>query len=288
MELHQRGLPGGVREPEGVDPEALHHPVGPRDAAVAHEPQGVVLGLGVQGDEVPEGVVRALGLGDLPIGMGLGGVDDVGELDAVLDEEHRDVVGDQVEGSLVGVELRGEAAGVAGGVHRAAGADDGGEAGEHLGALPLGEESGPAHGLRGAVPLEDAVGGGAAGVDHSFRDPLVVEVGDLLAQVVVLQQHGAASARLQRVVGVAQARSLRGRQEGPLLGVRAAFRARLGAGGRARLRALLIGLRREGPVRRGRLLELGRAAAGPAGSGGGGLLRRGHDVSPRGARAGRR
>ena len=53
-------------------------------------------------------------------GCGFAGVDQVGELDAVLDEEDRDVVADQVERSLGGVELRREPADVAGGVRRAA------------------------------------------------------------------------------------------------------------------------------------------------------------------------
>ena len=71
-----------------------------------------------------------------------------------------------------------------------------------------------------AVGLEDAVGGGAAGVHDPLRDPLVVEVGDLLAQVEVLQQRRAALAGLQRVVGVGQPQPLRGGQ----------VLARLGAG----------------------------------------------------------
>ena len=53
---------------------------------------------------------------------------------------------------------------------------------------------------------------GAAGVHHPLGDALVVEVGDLLAQVVVLQQRRPARAGLQRVVGVAQPHALRGRQ----------------------------------------------------------------------------
>ena len=44
---------------------------------------------------------------------------EVGELQAVLDEEDRDVVADEIEVALVGVELRREAADVAGGVRRA-------------------------------------------------------------------------------------------------------------------------------------------------------------------------
>ncbi|GAA3384208.1 hypothetical protein GCM10017750_57660 [Streptomyces racemochromogenes] len=70
-----------------MDAESLHHPEGPGDGTVGHVPKGVVGGLGVQGHEVPEGVVGALGLRDLPVRVGLSGVDDVGELDRVLDEE---------------------------------------------------------------------------------------------------------------------------------------------------------------------------------------------------------
>ena len=64
--------------------------------------------------------------------------------------------------------------------------------------------------------MNDAVGAGAAGVHDPLRDPLVVEVGDLLAQVVVLQQGRAALAGLQRVVGVAQPGALGRRQEAAL------------------------------------------------------------------------
>ena len=73
-------------------------------------------------------------------GCGLPGVDDVGELDRVLDEEDRDVVADQVEGALVGVELRRETAGVAHRVGRAPRAEHGGEPHEHRRLDVLGEE----------------------------------------------------------------------------------------------------------------------------------------------------
>ena len=52
------------------------------------------------------------------------------------------------------------------------------------------------------VDLEAAVGAGAARVDDALRDALVVEVGDLLAEVEVLEQRGAALARLERVLVV--------------------------------------------------------------------------------------
>ena len=53
------------------------------------------------------------------VGLRLHGVDEVGELDRVLDEEDRDVVADEVPVALLRVELHGEAAHVAGEVERA-------------------------------------------------------------------------------------------------------------------------------------------------------------------------
>ena len=133
-----------VDEPEGVDAEPLHHPIAARDAAIRHVPDGVVLRLGVQRHEVPEGVVGALRLWDLPVRVRLGGVDDVRELDAVLDEEDRDVVADEVPVALAGVELRREAAGVAHRVGRPAGPEHGREAHERAGLLTLAEDGGTA------------------------------------------------------------------------------------------------------------------------------------------------
>ena len=236
VELHQGGVAGGVDEPEGVDTEPLHVAVRAGDGAVGHRPDRVVLRLGVQRDEVPEGVVRRLRLGDLTVGVGLGGVDDVGELDAVLDEEHRDVVADEVEDALLGVELRREAPGVAHRVGRAAGPGDRGEPHEHRCLDVLLEERSRGE-LRGAaVPDEGAVRSGAAGVDDALGDALVVEVGDLLAQVVVLEQGRPAAARPQRVVGVAQA-GARGRgEERLLLAHRRGVGPGLGTGGGHRLR----------------------------------------------------
>jgi hypothetical protein len=204
VELHERGLAFGVDQPEGVDAEALHHPVGPGYRAVGHLPHDVVGRLGVRGDEVPERVVRALRLRDLAVRMWLGGVDDVRELDPVLDEEHRDVVADEVERALLGVELRGEPTRVAHGVGRPPRPDDGREPDEHRGFDAPAEELGHAHLRRGAVADEDAVRAVAPRVHDPLRDAFVVEVRDLLAQVVVLQQGRAALPRLERVVGVVE------------------------------------------------------------------------------------
>ena len=86
---------------------------------------------GHQRDEVPEVVVRRLRLREPAVGLLLHRVDEVGELDRVLDEEHRDVVADEVPVALLRVELHREAAHVAGEVGRALVAGDGREPHEH-------------------------------------------------------------------------------------------------------------------------------------------------------------
>ena len=84
------------------------------------------------------------GLRHREVRLGLGGVDQVGKLHRVLDEEDRDVVADQIPVALVGVELHREAAHVARGVGRAALAEHGREADEDRRLLAgLGEERRP-------------------------------------------------------------------------------------------------------------------------------------------------
>ena len=103
-----------------------------RDRAIRHRPHDHVRALRHQADEVPEGVVRAGGLRIAAVGLHLHGMDEIGELDRVLDEEHRDVVADEIPVAFLGVELDGEAAHVARRVHRAGPARHRREAHEHL------------------------------------------------------------------------------------------------------------------------------------------------------------
>ena len=129
-------------------------------------------------------------LGEAAVGLLLDGVDQVGELDRVLDEEDRDVVADDVPVALLCVELHGEAADVAGEIGRALAAGDRREADEGRGLLAAAGTVGAGDLGERLVGLEVAVGAEAAGVDDALRDALVVEVEDLLAEVEVLHSVG--------------------------------------------------------------------------------------------------
>ncbi|MCY1333938.1 hypothetical protein D9M69_196790 [compost metagenome] len=252
VELHQARLALVVDQPEAVHAEPLHGAEAHRDGAVGHGPEHHVRRLRRQRDEVPEGVVGRGAGGDLVVRLGFHRVDEVGELDGVLDEEHRHVVADQVEVALVGIELHREAAHVA---HRVGGTArplHRGEAHEHRRALArLAEEVGPGQVAQRLRHLEVAMGRRATGMYHPLGNPLVVEVGDLLPHDEVFQQGRTPLAGAQAVLVVGDARAGIGGQrlvggvfaeafELVQLGVAIAAVQRIGAGHLAGGSALLL------------------------------------------------
>lgn len=133
-------------------------------------------------------------------------MDEVGELDRILDEEHRHVVADQVEVAFVGIELHGEAAYVTHRIRGPARPLHGGETHEDRGTLArLGEEAGLGQVAEVLVGLEVAMRRRATSVDHALGNALVVEVGDLLAHDEVFEQRRSALAGLQGVLVIGDA-----------------------------------------------------------------------------------
>ena len=171
---------------------------------------------GVCDDEVEDAV------GDLALErhrVRLLGVDEVGELDRVADEEDAEVVADQVPVAVLGVELDREAARVAQRLGGVAAAGDRREAHGDLGPLArLLEQLGARVLARSArrrpcpSPRRSRTRR-AAGVDDALRDALAVEVADLLEEVVVLERRRAAGADGARVLVVGDGMALAGGQD---------------------------------------------------------------------------
>src|SRR5512133_1962792 len=94
-------------------------------------------------NEIPERVVRARRLRKAAVGFHLDGMDEVGKLNGVLDEEYRDVIADQVPVALLGIKLDGEPAYVTRRIDRTRAACNGRQASENRGPLAyLGEYPG--------------------------------------------------------------------------------------------------------------------------------------------------
>ena len=193
--------------------EALHRPVAARNRAIGHRPHQHVGNLGHQRRKVPEGVVCRARLRHGEVRLGLGRMHEVGKLHRVLDEEHRDVVANEIPVAFVCVELHREPTHVPGRVGRASFAEDGREPDEDRSLLPdFGKQRCPRELGNGLRTFEEAVRRGAARMDDSLGDPLVIEVRDLLAKDEVLEEGRAAKARLQRTLVVRDGNALVGRQ----------------------------------------------------------------------------
>ena len=147
------------------------------------------------------------------VGLHLHGVDEIGKLDRVLNEEHRDVVADQIEVPFGRVELHREPADVARRVARAGAAGDSGEAHEHRRLhFRILQERGARQLRHRLVRLKKSVRRRSARMDDALGDALVIEVRDLLAEDEVFEQARPARARAQRVLIVGDRRPLIRRQ----------------------------------------------------------------------------
>ncbi len=181
--LHPEPLASSVDPLVGVRTEAGHLTPRTRQAAVAHEVGDLVGGLRRERPEVPLHVGVAQARPRQPLLR----VDEVRELDAVADEEHRGVVADDVVVAFRGVELHREATHIAPGVWTALLAGDTREALQGLGGRARLEHRGPGV-LRDVLRhLEGAERSAALRVHDPLRNTLAIELGELFHQVAVVE-----------------------------------------------------------------------------------------------------
>ena len=211
VKLDEVRLAFGVHHPKGVNAKSFHHAIAARNRAIRHRPHQHVGGFGHEGRPVPERVVGAAGLRKGAIGFHFDGMDEIGKLDGVLDEENRDVVADEVPIALFGIELHGKPAHVTRCIDRARAAGDRREPGEdrHLLALALEQISARQVGER-LIGLKEPMRRGASGVNDPLRNPLVIEVKYFLPKDEILEQRRAASAGLERLLIVGNGDALVG------------------------------------------------------------------------------
>lgn len=154
--------------------------------------------------------MRSLGLREIAVRFLLGGMDQIGKLDRVLDEENRDVVADQIPIAFLGVKLDRETAHVAGQVERALVAGDCREAHENrrLFASTLKNVGARVFSER-FIGFEIAVCPVAASMHDPLGYPLVIEMEDLVTEVEILDQRWPTLADLQSVLIVRDRRSER-------------------------------------------------------------------------------
>lgn len=150
-------------------------------------------GLWTEPNEVPEIVVGRLALRDLVMGLRLDGVDEVGKVDSVLDEENGYVVADNVPITFGGVELDGEAPHISNGVSATLRSLDGAKPNEDWGGAARVCEDGCEGVLLGSIVehAEVPMGASTTSMHDSLGDTLMVEPVDFLSGDMILEQSGA-------------------------------------------------------------------------------------------------
>jgi len=210
VELHEGRLILSVDEAERMDTETFHETERSRNGAIRHGPHDHVHAFRRQRNEVPEVVVCRLRLGEIAVRLLFGGMDKVGKLDGILDEEDRDIVADEIPIALLGIDLDRKAANIPGKVERALVAGNRGEADEGGGLFTFAlEEIGLGVGGKRIIGLEITMGAIAARMNDAFRDALMVEMEQLFAEMEIIHGERPARADTQRILVVGDRSALR-------------------------------------------------------------------------------
>lgn len=166
VELDEGAFAFIVDESPGVNAEALHHPERPGDGAVGQNPHRHGGGLRAETHPVPRIVVSGLRLRNFVMRLGLEGVDKIGKLNRILDEEDGNIVTHAVPYAFVGIELDCEASNVPDGICTSSRTRNGTETQKDR-CLPgsVGQEAGLGQLRNGGVKLEGTVSGGSPSVN---------------------------------------------------------------------------------------------------------------------------
>lgn len=177
VELHIVSFSGSVDKHVSVDTKAIHVPVVLWDTEIIKEEREHVKTLRVVREEVEYPPV----LLNVGFGIRFQGVDHVGELHAVADEEDGEVVANEIEVAFSGVELDGKTTRISESLGAATLVDDGGET-NNDGSLDTGSSEKISTSEVGNVmsDFKETLCTGTSGMHNPLRDPLPVEVGEFL------------------------------------------------------------------------------------------------------------
>ena len=132
VELDPMALVFRVNEAEGVTAEAVHVPVGRRNAAVAHDDRDLVQGFWQRRPEIPV----VLGAAHIGARIAFDRVVEIGELERVAQEKHRRVVAHKIPVAFFRIKLHGKPPDIAFGIGRTTLTGYGSKPGKQFSLLP--------------------------------------------------------------------------------------------------------------------------------------------------------
>ena len=180
-----------------MDAEPLHEAHRARDCPVGHLPHHHVHRFGCAGDPVPECIVRRRCLRKSTVGLVLDRMREVGKLHRILNEKDRDVVADKIPIALFGIEFDGKTADVTREIGRSAITCNGRKPRKNRRFFADFAQDQRGRKVAQAVSkFEVSVRRKSTGMDDAFRNTLMIEMENLLAQHKVFEQHGSARSSL--------------------------------------------------------------------------------------------
>lgn len=187
VKLAVNPVTGLVDKLEGVSHVTVHLSPVLWDTTVTHEDHNLVDRLRVLGEVVPEhgGVIGTAQVGG---GVTLLGVNEVGELGRISQEEDRGVVGNDIPVTLVSPELDRESTRITGTVVGTRLTTDSGESDGDGALLASLEDVGKTKVVKRVGGLVESVGSATLGVNNTLWDTLAVEVRKEVDQVEVLEE----------------------------------------------------------------------------------------------------
>lgn len=197
VELDPAGLTLLVHKLIRVTTIAVHVSVAVRCATITEQNGQLVQRLWTQGQKVPEHVSIA----QIALWMSLLRVDEIGEFDGVTHEKDRSVVTDHVIVALLRVELDGKTARITSRIGTSLFSANGRKSRKNRSSLSnLVQEGGLGVASHVVGHFKVAVSTGALGMDDTFGDALAIKVGQLVNEMVVLEEDGTVGTDGERVL----------------------------------------------------------------------------------------
>ena len=168
-----------------------------------------------EADEIPEIVMRGLGLGKSGIGFFLDRVNQIGKSDGVLDKEDRDVIAYQIPIAFLGIKFDGKAPHIAGQIKGPFAARHCGKSHKCRGFRSWSlEQISPRILRKRLIIFKVAVGTVASGMHHPFRNSFVVKMEDFLPEMEIFKGGWSPCSQFQRIMIVYNRSTLCSSQNG--------------------------------------------------------------------------
>ena len=201
MKFDEGAFAISVYKPESVNAKSFDHTKAARQGAVRHRPHNHVHTFWHERDEIPKGIVCTRSLRKALICFHFYGVNKIGKLNRILNEENRDIITYQIPIAFLSVKFSCKATNIARRVHRTRSTRNSGKPDENIAFCALLLKKVSASELwNGICAFKYAMGRTATGVNDPFWNPFMVKMENLFTENMIFEERWATFASFQTVL----------------------------------------------------------------------------------------